>query len=184
MVALYLSLLFVGLAIGAVTMWRGVERRDARNPAVDQLGRELPELRISVFRLAFAAAFLSAGIVGYELASHSSLGRVLVFLVAAGAGACGAVAATALVTRWAIPSALAAPEDPRYALQGTPGRVATAIGPDGRGAITYEVNGQAVTIPAQSVDSSVIPSGADVAIERIEQGVAFVEPWSTVETRL
>ncbi|MFN8573626.1 MAG: hypothetical protein U0132_16345 [Gemmatimonadaceae bacterium] len=184
MIILYLILLFAGLAIGAVAMWRGIERRDPKHPAVDRLGREAPELPVSPSPLAVAGGFLCAGIVGYELTVHSAMGPAIVLLVAAGAGACGAFAATVLVTRWAIPSALAAPEDPRYSLQGIPGKVLNSIGHDAAGTIAYEANGQSVTLPAKSVDSSVISAGTDVIIERIEQGIAFVEPWSHVETRL
>jgi len=41
-----------------------------------------------------------------------------------------------------------------------------------------------VTIRARSIDGSGIPSGTEVAIERLEEGVAYVELWSHVEERL
>lgn len=184
MIPLYLVLLFTGLGIGAVALWRGIELHDSQHPPVDQLGRELSGLPVSPARLSMASGLMCTGITGYALTEHSMLGRLVVALIALGVGACGAFSATVLVTRWAIPSALAAPEDPRYSLQGTPGKALTMIGPDADGTISYEVNGQVVTLPARSLDLGVITAGTDIAIERIEQGIAFVERWSVVEARL
>jgi hypothetical protein len=37
---------------------------------------------------------------------------------------------------------------------------------------------------ARSLDGTGIPPGTDIAIERLEDGIAYVELWSQVEERL
>jgi len=39
-------------------------------------------------------------------------------------------------------------------------------------------------VSARSLGTTLIPTGSDVVIDRIEDGVAFVEEWSVVEQRL
>jgi hypothetical protein len=131
-----------------------------------------------------AGGLLCVGVVGYEVTLHEPWGSVAAALLALAAGACGAVAAMVVVTRWAVPSALATPEDPRYSLQGTPAIVLASIDGENSGTISYHANGQSVMLPARTADAGVIPAGVDVVIERIEDGVAFVELWAAVEARL
>jgi hypothetical protein len=52
------------------------------------------------------------------------------------------------------------------------------------GRITVEVDGTRHGVSAVSVTGEAIDSGADVVIERIEEGIAFVESWTVVERRL
>lgn len=184
MIPLFLLLLFSGVLLGSVAMWRGVERKDALIPTVDEFGRELPSQPVSLLLPGAVGALVCTGAVGYVLAKHGSLHIVATVVVAVLAGVGGAVAAMAVVTRWAVPSALASPEDLRYVLQGTPGKVVSDIARDGTGQVSYEANGQLVTMQARSVDGSKIPAGSDVVLERLEDGVAFVEPWSVVEARM
>jgi membrane protein implicated in regulation of membrane protease activity len=76
--------------------------------------------------------------------------------------------------------------DPRYALQGVPGVVVEPIPPTGQGAV--ELRGdRGVTVAryaAASVDGVALPAGVEVAVERVEGEVAYVEAWSAVERRL
>lgn len=181
---LYLTLLFVGLALGFIAMWRGVERQHPDSPAHDRFGRELQAQPVSLLLPGAAGACTLGSVVGYLLTRYSSLPASGAFVTAALAGACGALAATLLVTRWAVPSALASPEDPRYVLQGTPAKALSRIGPDGTGEVSYQANGQLVTVRARSCDGTEIPADADVVIERLEDDVAFVESWSVVEGRI
>jgi hypothetical protein len=78
--------------------------------------------------------------------------------------------------------------DDRYLLQGHPARVTAAIPGAGHGGaggeIEYESDGRRYVLRARSWDDSAIAAGAEVAIERVEDGVAYVEQWAVVETRL
>jgi hypothetical protein len=39
-------------------------------------------------------------------------------------------------------------------------------------------------MPARAIDDQLVRAGTEVVIERIENGVAFVEEWAAVEKRL
>jgi membrane protein implicated in regulation of membrane protease activity len=75
-------------------------------------------------------------------------------------------------------------EDARYLLQGHPATVTAAIDRAGEGEIAYEADGRRWTVRARSWDGAPLVAGTDVAIERVEGGVAYVEGWAEVETRL
>jgi membrane protein implicated in regulation of membrane protease activity len=76
------------------------------------------------------------------------------------------------------------PDDPRYVLQGHVATVTAPIGPAGEGEIAYVVEGTRHTARARGLDGSTAERGVEVVIERIEDGVAYVEPWAEVEKRL
>ena len=69
-------------------------------------------------------------------------------------------------------------------LQGHLARVLGAIGPADAGQISYDVDGARYAARAVSIDGQAVPAGTEVVIERIEDGIAYVEPWSAVERRL
>jgi membrane protein implicated in regulation of membrane protease activity len=69
-------------------------------------------------------------------------------------------------------------------LTGHVARVTAAIGAAAGGAVAYTLEGRRHDMPAISLDGSPIQAGADVVIERIEGGLAFVEPWEAVEGRI
>jgi membrane protein implicated in regulation of membrane protease activity len=74
--------------------------------------------------------------------------------------------------------------DDRYLLQGHPASVTRGIPADGEGEIVYEADGRSWTVRARSWDGAPIGAGTEVAIERVEDGVAYVEAWAEVEARL
>lgn len=184
MSVLFLVSVFTGLALGSLFMWRGIERPSRNAPEADSLGRELPAERFGRQLPTGAALFFTLGIVGYQLVMRSSLSSAAVIGIALLSGVMVALLVFVGVTRWVVPVARRSMEDPRFALQGVPGTVTTAIDAADSGEIGYETNGRAVTIRARSIDGSGIPRGADVAIDRLEDGVAYVELWSHVEERL
>ena len=69
-------------------------------------------------------------------------------------------------------------------LTGHIARVTAAIGAIAAGAVVYTIEGRRHDVPAVSVDGSPIQPGVDVVIERIENGLAFVERWEVVEGRI
>jgi hypothetical protein len=173
--AVFLASLLAGLLLGVRTMIVGVERPDPSGVA--------PRAALSAPAVAAAATLF--GLVGYLLLRYAALGDVATLLVAAVAGIAAATGMVALIARWAVPSAAAEPPDPRYLLQGTPARVTRGMAGDGEGEVEYHGNdGARYATPARSFDGSPLETGAEVAIDRIEDGVAYVESWALVEKRL
>jgi membrane protein implicated in regulation of membrane protease activity len=177
---LFLAAFIAGLVLGVHVMMHGVERVKSELPV-----KPLPDGRYPASpALPALAGFLSLfGLLGY-LTHRDGGGLSMPGLVAAlGGGVVGAWLAVIVVTRWAIPGAIAEQPDERYVLMGHLARVASPIG-DADGAITYEVDGSTHTVGARALDGVAIAVGTDVVIEKIEDGVAFVEPWSQVEQRI
>ena len=173
MTLFFALVLLAGLALGVIAMIRGIDRKQRHGAWVKYLN--LPT--------AGAAAALF-GIVGYPLAKYSSLGTAAMLAIAAGAAAAAAVGMVALIAGWAVPSAALHVEDPRYALQGHPARVSQSISVGRAGQISYEHDGVTHTAPALGMDGAAIAAGAEVVIERIEDGIAYVELWSNIEKQL
>jgi membrane protein implicated in regulation of membrane protease activity len=132
-----------------------------------------------------AAAFIVAfGACGYLLTRFTALGGAAVVALAVLAGVLVAIGSASLLAAWVIPGARSEAVDERYLLQGHPARVTRPIDASGGGEIVYEVDGRRFTVAARSWDGAPIDVGTDVAIERVEGGVAYVERWAQVEARL
>jgi len=170
---LFLACFALGLAVGVISMIVGIDR-DRRH------GRWIKYLNLPTAG-AVAAVF---GVVGYPLAKYSHLGSWTMIGIAAAAAAAAAVGTVALIAGWAVPAAEREVEDERYRLQGHPGRVSRAIQPGQPGEITYDFEGQHHTVRASGLDDSPIAVGAEVVIDRVENGVAYVELWSTIAQQL
>jgi len=184
MTPIFLVALFVGLASGTVVMWRGVERYDRRAPKADRFGRELPPGRVGHLVPVGSAGLLGFGTAGYLLTAYSTLPNEGILAISFAVALFGGFAAFLLVARWVSPAAQQPLEDERFSLQGFPARVVRAIDEREFGEIAYEAGGRSVTVRARSSENSQIPAGTDVAIERLEDGIAYVELWSAVEKRL
>ena len=171
----YLVAFIAGLLLGVRLMFFGAERR--RQRANDSMPLRRSEPAIVTFAVVF-------GLTGYLLDRHSST-TLAANLV--GAAVIAAVC-SALGTRVAIAAARMVPEhdpdDPRYVLQGRVAVVTTAIPSNGVGAIRYEDGGVQHSVAARNVVATPIDAGVEVCIERVEEGVAWVELWSLVEARL
>jgi membrane protein implicated in regulation of membrane protease activity len=88
-----------------------------------------------------------------------------------------------VIAGWAVPSASREVKDPRYDLQGHFARVTKAVG-SGAGEIEYTADDVVRRAEARSLDGGVIDAGVEVVIERIEDGIAHVERWSTIAEQL
>jgi hypothetical protein len=86
-----------------------------------------------------------------------------------------------LVAKWAVKGAH---DDTAELLQGHVATVTRGATESAPAEITYVLNGVRSVVPAQPVDDARLTMGAEVVIERIENGVAYVEAWSQVEQRL
>ena len=179
----FLAAFLVGLMLGVHVMIHGVERVRTALPV-----RLSPDGRYpaSAARLVLAGFLTIFGLLGYL--AHRDRDRLWpAGLVASIAGGLvGAWIGNIIVKRWAIPAAIADQPDERFVLMGHLGRVTTGIdaGAGDGGAITYEVDGTTHTARARALDGTPIATGTEVVIERIEDGVAWVEPWSQVEERI
>ena len=182
----YLAAFAAGLAIGVYVMIRGVERiaRQADSPELDSLGRTVGTARMALTAPivgAFAGAF---GITGYLLWRYSGLSSGLQFVGAAAAGILASVVGTRAVSKWATQAAEHDVVDERYLLQGHPAQVVAPIAPTKPGQIAYLVGEKRYAAAAQSLDGTEVAAGTDVVIDRVEDGIAYVEPWVQVEQRL
>jgi hypothetical protein len=178
-IVIYVAALSAGLLLGVYAMLYGVERGGGTpGHAADEPRRT----RLSL--PAMGAALAVFGATGYALARWTTVGeprRALAAVVAA-----GVIAAISLllVGRWAREPSTEHGDDPRFFLQGHPARVTSGASESSAGEIAYEMDGARHATPARSTDGAVLIAGTDVVIERIENGVAYVEAWTQVERRI
>jgi len=170
---LFLATFVAGLGLAVYSMLHGVER-----------SRQSVKRRPSaIFNAPTASAFaIVLGAVGYLLVTRSDLGIVTITI----AGLVVASAATAgmivLMARWALPYAGIVHDADE--MQGQLATVTRFIPASSRGEIAFSTGGVRRTLAAQSVQGSEIPEDSEVVIDTIEDGVARVELWSSVEQRL
>lgn len=166
-----------GLVLAVFAMLHGVEyaRRKRNRSRAPSPFFNLPAVA------AFAVGF---GAVGYPLASRTVLPAWGIILIAIGGGALAITGMITLLARWALRgrSAFSGLEDPE--IQGRLAVVTRDITPSADGEISYEYLGRHEVVPARSLGVTAVRSGSDVVIDRIENGVAFVEEWAVVELRL
>ena len=182
---IYLTAFLTGLVLGVYAMIRGVERiGSGRSPELDALGRPVGSARMALTAPTVGAFATVFGISGYLLWRYSPLAILLQLLLAILIAVLGAIVATRAVSRWATQAAKQDVVDERYLLQGHPAEVVAAIATSGTGEIAYTVGGKRYAVSAQSLDGTPVAVGTEVIIDRVENGVAYVEPWVQVEQRL
>ncbi|HEX5435688.1 MAG TPA: hypothetical protein VFW98_00915 [Gemmatimonadaceae bacterium] len=169
----FLFMFLVGLVCGVISMIAGIDRYERHRRWTSYFN--LPTIG------SFATAF---GVAGYLFFRYTSLSLAAIFGIAIVIGLAAAGGMVALIAGWAVPSAAREVSDARYLLQGHFGRVTQAIPPDGAGEITYEHDGAQHVVAARSLDGAAVASDAEIVIERVEDGVAYVELWSTIERQL
>jgi hypothetical protein len=169
----FLSSFVIGLGLAVYSMLHGVESSKsghAKRPS-------------ALFNASSFSAFtIFLGAVGYLLVTRTTLGLVSVAAIGIGAAFIATATAAVLLARWALPHS--GDENETDTLQGLIGRVTRSISASGPGEIAFFSNGAKRTIAAEGIDESEIPRDTEVVIDRIQNGVARVELWSTVEQRL
>ena len=164
-----------GLVLAVFAMLHGVEylrRNRSRAPS-------------PFFNFPAVAAFaVGLGAVGYVLASRTVLRAWAVVLLAVVGGGLATSGMIALLARWALRKGASTSHDESEAIQGQLAVVTREIGLDGTGTISYEYLGEHLQSPARAISGQIVGTGADVVIDRIENGIAFVEEWAVVEQRL
>lgn len=166
-----------GLVLAVFAMLHGVEymRRKRNRSRAPSPFFNLPTVA------AFAVGF---GAVGYPLASRTRLPLWAIILIAIGGGALAITGMVTLLARWALRGLSAPFSSEDQEIQGHLAVVTRDISPAREGEISYEHLGKHEQVPARSIGTNVIPTGSEVVIDRIEDGVAFVEEWAVVEQRL
>lgn len=177
MIPLFLGSFLAGLVLAVVSMLIGVERPSAVVPRAEPAMR--PRVRLT--RPIIAAFAMLFGVLGYLLSAHTTLAPISTLLLAAIAGGVGILGSVLLVAKWAVKGAH---DDTAELIQGHVATVTRGATPTQPAEITYVLSGVKSVVPAQSVDDVKLVAGAEVVIERIENGVAYVEAWSQVEERL
>lgn len=187
--ALFLVVLLVGLVAGVRAMLLGTEHlpRGVKLPAPHERTSEHVEDAepSALFNWASVAAFAFAfGLAGYlftRFTGWSAPARVIAAVIAGGAAM---AVQSLLIARWAIPSARAEHVDERYLLQGTIGRISQEVPANGEGKLQYTLDGVTYTVPAREVSGALLAQDVEVVMDRVEGGIAYVEPWAQVEQRL
>jgi hypothetical protein len=171
----FLAAFMGGLLLAVFAMLNGVQR--AR--------RERGRAPSAFFNLPAVAAFaVGFGAVGYPLASRTRLPVWAILLIAIGAGALAIGGMITLLAQWAFRGISAASPVDEEEIQGHLAIVTRDISVSLPGEISYQYHGRELRSPAQSIGTKALPIGAEVVIDRIEAGVAFVEEWAIVEQRL
>ena len=171
---LFLASFVGGLLLAVRLMFFGAERR---RHAADAL----PLRRSEPAAVAFLFMF---GVAGYLSVRHGSAGPLAAAVTAFVLGVIFAMIALKIAVATAHIQPEHDPEDPRFVLQGRVGVVSMAIPASGEGAVRYENAGALITTRARDIADGAIGIGEEVCIERVDDGVAYVERWSLVEERL
>jgi hypothetical protein len=183
----FLASFVIGLLLAVRAMLHGIERpaKVVRSAPAATTSAPVAAPPRFVINLPTTAGFATGfGATGYLLVRYTTLARVPEVLIALVAGAASAAAALTLVAAWAIPAAKAEVVDERYLLQGAPAKVLAIAGDGSTGTIEYQSEGATLTARATGLDGVPLIAGGDVVIERIEDGIAYVESWDRVEARL
>lgn len=169
----FLAVFLCGLGLAVYAMLHGVERSPKRKKRLPSPFLNTPTIA------AFATVF---GATGYLLASKSRLSLVAILVIVTIAASIMTAGAITLMAQWALPHAGSLSEED--STQGLPARVTRSIYPAAPGEIAFHANGERHVLLAKSADDAEIPSGTEVIIDTIHNGIARVERWSTVEQRL
>ena len=173
----FLAAFIGGLVLAVFAMLHGVEHTRRR--------RNRSRKPSPIFNLPAVAAFaVGFGAVGYPLASRTRLPAWGIILIAIGGGALAITGMITLLARWALRGLSNPLPSEGQEIQGQLAVVIRDITPVREGEISYDHLGSRELLPARSLGTTVIPTGSEVVIDRIEGGVAYVEEWAVVEQRL
>jgi hypothetical protein len=170
----FLAAFIGGLLLAVFAMLHGVEHARRNRSKAPSPFFNLPA--IAAFAVGFGAA-------GYPIVSRTRLPSWVTLLIAIGSGALAISGMITLLAQWALRD-IGLSSVPSDEIQGQLAVVTKEIAPGGAGEIVYEHLGRHLRIPARALSERPLSIGAEVVIDRIENGVGFVEEWSVVEQRL
>jgi len=176
MSVLYLVSFVGGLLLAVRVMMYGVERPREENPAGERSFRLSPALIVAILTV--------FGLAGYVL-TRLGVGTAITRLLSSAAlAAAAAFLAGYLVKKWWTVTPEHDVDDERYVLQGHVARVTKSIRAGVDGEIGYDIGRERHVMRARGYDDAALSEGTEVVIERIEDGIAYVEAWVEVEKRL
>lgn len=170
----YLSIFLLGLALAVQVMLHGVERWRMRRSVQPSAVLNPPT---------FAALAAGFGIGGYLLTTRSTLERPSIFLLSLVIGVGAHFGMTVLMARWAFRQT-APVQSEEDDINGQVATVTRAILPGQPGEISWTAWEKRHSIQAVGMSESSIPEGSEVVIDVVQDGIAHVELWSVVESRL
>jgi membrane protein implicated in regulation of membrane protease activity len=174
---LYLVAFILGLLLAVRSMLLGVEKRQA------VFGSGVAA-EVSTSPAVLAAFAMTFGVVGYLFARPERLGTLWGGAAAISSALLASLLSARLVRRAEAFLPEHDPDDPRYVLQGHVAKVTAPIAGAAAGEISFAVEGREYVVKAVSIDGSAAAIGDEVVIERIDDGVAHVELWASIEERL
>lgn len=170
----YLAVFLIGLALAVQVMLHGMQRWHRKRT-------QNPSAVLNPPTVAALAAGFGAG--GYLLQTRTTLSSPVVFLLALVIGVAAHFTMTLLMARWALrelPAPLSEEED----ISGQVATVTKEVSRNEPGEISWVAWNRAHVLPATGVSDDSIPVGSEVVIDVVENGIARVELWSIVESRL
>lgn len=169
----FLLVFVAGLGAAVYTMLQGVTAAPTARATT----------RLSMITAPSVAAFAVVfGAVGYLCTTRTSLGSITIFAIAFAAGAATVPLSAPLLARLARNRRGAQHES--LDIEGQLAKVISPLSDVSAGDITYHRDGRECTQRALNLLSGALEAGRDVVIDRIENGIAYVEDWESVEKRL
>jgi membrane protein implicated in regulation of membrane protease activity len=170
---LFLIAFIASLVLAVIAMLHGVEYTRPKSAQAPSPFFNLPS---------YAAFGFGFGVVGYLLATRTSLADWVTLVMAAIAGSLAVAGMVTLLATWALRGTTAPSDD--HEIQGQLAIVTRDIQLGGSGEIRYEVFGKQIRIAARAISGNQLSVGSEVVIDRVDNGVAMVEEWAIVEQRL
>ena len=171
----FLTVFVAGLALAVSSMLHGAERWRRRRSNAPSPVFNPPTV---------AVLAIGIGLCGYLLTTRTTLGWVGIAVLSLVSGIASFAGMTVLMAKWALRANGDAGSNDDENTHGQIATVSRTITPSEIGEITYFAWECHHVLPASAIDSSVIPTGTEVVIDSLENGVARVELWSVVELRL
>ena len=167
----FLLVFIAGLAAGVYSMLQGVTAGATAGPTT----------RIGMITGPSVAAFAVVfGVVGYLCTTRTTLSHPVILILALAGGAATIPFSAPLLARAA--RSRNSPGDPE--IGGQLARVVRSITESDSGEITYHSDGGELRQQALNLVPGKLEPGREVVIDRIENGIAYVEAWESVEKRL
>jgi membrane protein implicated in regulation of membrane protease activity len=116
------------------------------------------------------------GGIGYLLSRHSRLVAMVALSIAIFSGIIAAGFVFKFMAR-IVKVSDAQMLDWDYRIEGTVGTISSPIREEGTGEMIFEQRGVRKSVGVRSEDGKPLPKGAEVAITRYENGIAYVKKW-------
>lgn len=169
----FLLVFIAGLGTGVYSMLQGITPAPAAH-TITRIGT-IGAPSVSAFAIAF-------GTVGYLCTTRTLLSYPVIVLIALASGAATIPLSAPLLARLTRTRAAASSLEPE--IEGQLATVSRPLTKSAEGEVVFQRDGKQIRHRALHVLENDLPAGHDVVIERIENGVAYVEDWNAVERRL